>query len=129
MLHGSAFEIENMNDFDFIFTNHFLHHFDETEIIGFLNVVLRKTGIFFLMNDLKRSKLSYFLYSVFAAVFLHRSFAGYDGQVSILKGFTLPEAKQLIQNTNYPDLMYAEETGPGRIIFFGPNQFPNPHEA
>jgi len=119
LLQASVFDIRTIPDFDFIFSNHFLHHFSDSQIPGILDLVEEKTGIAFLMNDLCRSRLSYLGYEVFALLFLHRSFARYDGKLSIRRGFTIPDLRQLIGGTKHPESYIPGETFPGRVYISG----------
>jgi 2-polyprenyl-3-methyl-5-hydroxy-6-metoxy-1,4-benzoquinol methylase len=111
----SAFSIETLNNYDFIFSNHFLHHFSDESIVQLLDLINEKADIGFLMNDLIRSKSSYILYSIFSAFFLRNSFAGYDGRLSIKKGLTLQEAEDIIKKTRSSNHFRCFATFPGRI--------------
>jgi hypothetical protein len=115
----SVFDIDQLPDYDFIFTNHFMHHFPDSELPDLLGLVHRKTRIRFLMNDLKRSRLSYLGFTLFATLFLHNSFAGYDGGLSILRGFTSAELQELVSHSDSQAHLEVGETFPGRVYIFG----------
>ncbi len=124
MVEMSAFDIERLGRFDFIFSNHFMHHLHDSELSALLELVHRRTAIRFLMNDLARSKLSYLGFSLFAALFLHRSFAGEDGRISISRAFTLPELQAVIRRTRASERMQTSTTFPGRVFILGNGSYP-----
>jgi SAM-dependent methyltransferase len=119
LLQASVFDIRTMPCFDFIFSNHFLHHFSDSQIPQILDLVEEKTGIAFLMNDLCRSRLSYLGYELFALLFLYKSFARYDGKLSIRRGFTTQDLRRLIGGTKNPESFFAGKTFPGRVYISG----------
>ncbi len=118
-LRFSAFDLERLEDYDFIFSNHLLHHFDYDEAAALLEAVGRKTRNRFLMNDLRRAKWPYIGYRIFSALFLHHGFAAYDGALSILRGFTPVELRKLSRRTSQPQLMRVDTTAPGRVFVLG----------
>jgi hypothetical protein len=68
------------------------------------------------MNDLKRSVWSYIGYKIFAGLFLHRSFANYDGGLSILRGFRKGELESLVKDARVNTSTDVKECSPGRIF-------------
>jgi 2-polyprenyl-3-methyl-5-hydroxy-6-metoxy-1,4-benzoquinol methylase len=119
IVHLSAFELERIGDYDFVFTNHFMHHLDDEDLTRLLGLVAGKTRIRFLMNDLRRSLWSYIGFRLFAALFLHRSFAGYDGSLSILRGFTPAELNELVEHAEARHRLRTGTAFPGRIYILG----------
>jgi 2-polyprenyl-3-methyl-5-hydroxy-6-metoxy-1,4-benzoquinol methylase len=119
IVHMSAFEIERLGMFDFICSNHFMHHLDWQSLAVLLSHIRRQTRIAFLMNDLRRSIPGFIGYTIFAGLFLHRSFAFYDGRLSIRRGFTKKEMDTFLKE-HLPDaVLSAEESGPARLYLFG----------
>jgi ubiquinone/menaquinone biosynthesis C-methylase UbiE len=116
---GSAMELEELPDFDYMFANHFLHHIPEKQILPLLQAMCRKTRRLFLVNDLLRSPLSYWAYSLFAFLFLHGSFARFDGRLSIRKGFRKPELQLLADRAGPPGRVQVLTRVPGRICLLG----------
>ncbi|WP_321992689.1 methyltransferase domain-containing protein [Marispirochaeta aestuarii] len=119
LFQASVFDISRMPRFDFIFSNHFLHHFSDSQIPQILDLVEEKTEVAFLMNDLCRSRLSYLGYEIFALLFLYKSFARYDGKLSIRRGFTPEDLRHLITGTKNPEFFSTGKTFPGRIYIHG----------
>lgn len=72
---------------DIIINTLTMHHFGEERIGKFLNqfVKLAKLGV--VINDLQRSKLSYFLFKIFSFFLIQTKVAKVDGLISISKGF------------------------------------------
>lgn len=115
LLDVSAFDIPRDSEYDFIYSNHFLHHLPNTAIIELLKI-LDSVGRSFLMNDLKRSIWSFIGYKIFAGLFLHRSFANYDGGLSILRGFRRVELDTLVAEAALDSCIEVKESSPGRIF-------------
>lgn len=122
---GNALDFSELGSFDFIFSNHFLHHLDWGEIKIFLQQVLARTRIAFVMNDLKRSRLAYLGCTVLLGIGTRRSFACRDGQLSIRRGF-LPRELRDFTTRNFPNArIQVVETSPARVVVFGePASFP-----
>jgi 2-polyprenyl-3-methyl-5-hydroxy-6-metoxy-1,4-benzoquinol methylase len=116
---GSSNELANMERFDYMFANLFLHHLRDEQIVSLLNVMLRKTRRLFVINDLLRSPLSYAGYCLFSAVFLHRSFAAADGRLSIRKGFLREELQELMARTDRPARLALHYHFPGQLCIVG----------
>lgn len=85
--------------FDFIISNHLLHHLAKEEIIQLFKeseILCRKEVLF---NDIQRSDLGYLLFKIITTPFFRDSFISYDGQLSIKRSFTFNEMKDLVPNT------------------------------
>ena len=119
IIEASIFDLPRSVRYDFVFSNHFLHHFDEEDILRILDRLLITARRTLLMNDLLRSKLSYLGYRLCAALFLHHSFAARDGALSIRRGFLPRELEQLLTRTDRPDLLEVWQAVPGRIYILG----------
>ncbi len=99
---------------DFIFANHLLHHLRDDEVHELLRNLTGSTANVILLNDLNRSRSSYFFYNIFAALFLRHSFAHADGLQSIRRGFRTNELVKLLPDSAFP------ETRPWMIQRFWP---------
>ena len=119
ILEGNALDFSGLGSFDFIFSNHFLHHLDWDEIEIFLRQVLARTRLGFVMNDLKRSRLAYLGCTVFLGPWARRSFAFHDGRLSIRRGF-LPGELRDFATRNFPNArIQVVETFPARVVLSG----------
>lgn len=116
VLHGDALEIDKSGfQFDYIFSNHFLHHLPAEIIPAFLENVNRCAKKGFLMNDLVRSPTAYLLFSLFGSLFLRDSFSREDGRRSVRKGFTVREVKSIIRKCDLHKSVTVETIFPWRI--------------
>ncbi len=116
---GNALDLGQQGPFDFIFSNHFLHHLDWDEIKIFLRQVLAATRLAFVMNDLKRSRWAYLGCTVFLGLSTRRSFAFHDGRLSIRRGF-LPGELRDFTTRNFPNArIHVAETSPARVVLYG----------
>jgi 2-polyprenyl-3-methyl-5-hydroxy-6-metoxy-1,4-benzoquinol methylase len=119
IVEGNALDLSQQGPFDFIFSNHFLHHLDWGEIKIFLQHVLAATRIAFVMNDLKRSRWAYLGCTVFLGLSTRRSFAFHDGRLSIRRGF-LPAELREFTSRNFPNArIHVLEAPPARVVLFG----------
>lgn len=73
--------------FDLVLSTLTLHHFTDGQIQTILGRLLPIARDTLLISDLARSEISYYLFSVFARIFLKTQTARSDGLTSIRKGF------------------------------------------
>jgi len=122
-LHGDALTLADTPPaaWDFIFSNHFLHHLSTPQVRHCLQQVVRACREQCIMSDLVRSRFSYAVYTAVAKLLLRNSFAYDDGRLSIRKGFTKREALQLV--ADHPSLksMRVHTVFPGHLVFLGDN--------
>lgn len=84
-------------NYDLVYAGHFLHHIDEKEmkaVVGRLAHLCRRV---LLINDLERSRFSYYAFDLLARLFYRRSFARWDGKISVLKGFSKKELDHMAE--------------------------------
>ncbi len=117
ILQSSAHDLAQLPDFDYIFANHFLHHLSFNDIRKIIPQIYRKTKKAFLLNDLKRSRISYAGYTIFTGLFLHNSFLFNDGRLSIKKGFTYKELETIVENFSNPNIAILKKI-PSRLILY-----------
>ena len=116
IVEGDARELNRLGAFDFVFSNHFLHHLDWDEIRAFLDSILPRTRIAFLMNDLKRSAWAYLGFTSFSGLLTRGSYHFNDGRLSIRRAF-LPEEFRSFLQKNFPDRpIKVVETYPARLV-------------
>jgi 2-polyprenyl-3-methyl-5-hydroxy-6-metoxy-1,4-benzoquinol methylase len=119
IVEGNALDFSELGSFDFIFSNHLLHHLDWDEIGIFLQQVLARTRLGFVMNDLKRSRWAYLGCTVFLGLCACRSYAFHDGRLSIRRGF-LPGELREFAIRNFPNArIQVVETFPARVVLSG----------
>jgi 2-polyprenyl-3-methyl-5-hydroxy-6-metoxy-1,4-benzoquinol methylase len=116
IVEGNALDLSQLGSFDFVFSNHFLHHLAWDDIKIFLERVVAQTRLAFVINDLKRSNWAYLGFTIFSGLLTRRSFHFYDGRLSIRRGF-LPEELRDFIDRNFPDsAIQVVETYPARVV-------------
>lgn len=115
IVEGSALELSRLGPFDFVFSNHLLHHLAWDDIRIFLDGVIARTRIAFVMNDLKRSNWAYLGFTLFSGVVTRGSYHFYDGRLSIRRGFLPGELREFLHD-NFPDSpIRVVEKHPARV--------------
>jgi len=116
IVEGNALDLRWLGSFDFVFSNHFLHHLAWDDIKVFLERIIVQTRLAFVMNDLKRSNWAYLGFTICSGVLTHRSFHFNDGRLSIRRGFLPDEFRNFIRN-NFPNsAIHVVETYPARVV-------------
>jgi hypothetical protein len=105
-----------LGSFDFVFSNHLMHHLDWDEIRMFLDTVVARTRLAFVMNDLKRSNWAYLGFTIFSGLLTRGSYHFYDGRLSIRRGFLPEELRDLIRSGFPTRDIRVLETCPARIV-------------
>lgn len=120
-LHGDALSLAETPPatWDFVFSNHFLHHLSTPQVRHCLQHVVRACREQCIMSDLVRSRFSYALYTALATLLLRNSFAYDDGRLSIRKGFTKREALQIVADHPVLKSMRVQTVFPGHLVFLG----------
>jgi 2-polyprenyl-3-methyl-5-hydroxy-6-metoxy-1,4-benzoquinol methylase len=117
-------DLAELGTFDFVFANNFLHHLPDAAIAPVLAAIARSARIGFLINDIHRSRAAWLGYSIFAGLFLHRSFAFFDGRLSVRKGFRPAELAALADKAGLAQGVRIERHRPARIIMLGQTDSP-----
>lgn len=95
----SAKHMLNYGDtFDFVISNHLIHHLDEFELSRVLKQAEELATRMVLFSDIERTDAGYSLFSVFAPMLFRNSFIVEDGRISIRKSYTKSELKKSIPN-------------------------------
>lgn len=82
--------------FDFILSNHLLHHLNKQELSKVLSLTEKLCSRSVLFNDLCRSDWAYLLFNIFSRPFFRNSFITEDGLISIKRSFTREELEQVV---------------------------------
>jgi len=81
--------------FDFVTASLFLHHFTEAEITRLLEGFTRIARRSVIVNDLARSFVPYYFFRLFGRLFTRSFLTRNDGAISVLRGFTAAELRDL----------------------------------
>lgn len=113
---GNALDLSPIGSFDFVFSNHFLHHLTWKEIETFLPGIIARTRLALVMNDLRRSPWAYLGGTLCIGLLARRSFAFHDGRLSIRRGFLPEELRDFLQRS-FPGIpVQVVETAPARVV-------------
>jgi len=93
-------EENSLPDFDIALYTLFLHHFKNEEIVQLLQKINKKAKVGMVVNDLHRSPFAFWLFKGISSLFLKTKTARHDGLVSIARGFTKQEIKNIAQQVN-----------------------------
>ncbi len=104
---------------DFVFANHFLHHLSDAQLTEVFPIVRQVCKQRFIMTDLWRSYVSYYGYSLLAAMFFRNSFCFHDGRLSIRKGFRRGELQQLVDASGLTNEAVVSWHFPGHFSIVG----------
>jgi len=109
--------INQGEQFDFVLSNHLLHHLNNKKISVLLQQSESLARIKVVFSDIHRSDLGYGLYSLFTRPFFRKSFITPDGLMSIRRSFTkkelekiTPEAWQVLSMPLYRLLLIRDKT-------------------
>jgi len=116
VVEGDARDLARLGPFDFIFSNHLLHHLTVEEIGILLERVIAQTKLAFVMNDVKRSSWAYLGFTIFSSLVTIRSFHFHDGRLSIRRAFLPEELRDLIDKSFLDQGIEVLETYPARIV-------------
>jgi len=88
--------LDKGNTFDFVISNHLIHHLNKEEIHHLLSnseKICKRKALF---NDIERSDFAYFWFKILTIPFFKNSFISDDGLLSIKRSFTFDEMRQLL---------------------------------
>lgn len=82
--------------FDFVLSNHLIHHLDEQKLLSVLQQAKKLCSKSILFNDLRRSDWGYLLFNTFSHPFFRDSFITEDGLTSIKRSYTQKELQSIV---------------------------------
>ncbi len=97
--------------YDFVISNHLLHHLSEQDLIALCEDAKQLASHKVLFNDIRRSDLGYIMFFFFSKIFFHRSFISYDGLISIKRSFTNLELSNIA-----PESWKVQKFHPFRLL-------------
>lgn len=106
-------------NFDFIFSNHLLHHLPDQQIAAVLTASVKQAKRVFLFNDIERGMLAYIGYAILCGLLCRKSLAFKDGLLSIRKSFTKSEWRVLLDTWQLGGQVNIVAAMPFRIVLTG----------
>lgn len=82
--------------FDFVLSNHVVHHLDAPGLQAMLGAALALGARIVVFNDIRRSDLAYLGFWLLTAVAFRRSYIRQDGLISIRRSYTAKELRALV---------------------------------
>lgn len=82
--------------FDFVLSNHLIHHLDEEKLLSMLQKAKRLSSKSVIFNDLRRSDWAYFVFNIFSRPIFRSSFITEDGLISIKRSYTKIELQEIV---------------------------------
>jgi ubiquinone/menaquinone biosynthesis C-methylase UbiE len=84
--------------FDIVICIKTLHHFSQDDTIRLLKEVNRVTSRGYIIMDLRRSWVAWGLISMITKFFTRNRLTKYDGPMSVLRSYTVPELNALVES-------------------------------
>ncbi|MDR9419290.1 class I SAM-dependent methyltransferase [Gracilimonas sp.] len=95
--HLSSSELVAQNkSFDFVISNHLLHHLDNESLADLLHEATQLATKKVIFNDIERNGLGYLLFNIFSRLLFRNSYITKDGLISIKRSFTHRELEALV---------------------------------
>jgi len=87
-------------EYDIALSTLFLHHFDDDSALGLIKTLMNKASIGIVINDLQRSIIAYYLFTVISTI-IGNPMVKTDGLISILRGYKRRELEKYAQEIGY----------------------------
>lgn len=81
--------------FDIVLCNKALHHFNEVDAVKVLQEIDRVAAVGYIVMDIRRSRVAWALISILTRLFTRNRLTRYDGPLSVLRSYTVPELDAL----------------------------------
>jgi len=117
---GAAEKLPALGTFDFIISNHLLHHLPEAAVSELLRRCDAQARLGFLMNDLRRSAPAYAAFRCLGALLLHDSYALPDGLLSLRRAFRPAELRALLPRELAARGVQVLAAAPARLLVVRP---------
>jgi 2-polyprenyl-3-methyl-5-hydroxy-6-metoxy-1,4-benzoquinol methylase len=106
------------NSADFVVASEFLHHLSMEQAAGFLRRLHQISRVAFVINDLRRHPIPYVTFMILSHLFTQNRLIRNDGLISILRGFTPEDVRELKWRSGLSNLS-AYDHFPYRIVMVG----------
>lgn len=103
--------IREKRTFDFVISNHLLHHLSGSEFSVLLDEAIKLSTRKVLFNDIERSDIGYLLFNLLSRPVFRSSFITHDGLASIRRSYTAEELRN-----KAPDEWKVQRIFPFRLL-------------
>lgn len=93
---SSADLLKEQATFDFVISNHLMHHLANTELLELMQEAKQLARQKVIFSDIERSDVGFVLFSGFAEFIFRNSLIAKDGRISIRRSFTQSELQSII---------------------------------
>lgn len=101
--------------FDYVFSNHVLHHLSEAETLALLNHTRSITTRLLLISDLRRVRWAEHGFRLLAGVAFRNSFALADGIASIRRAYRFDELASIVAESAWGGIASVQSGFPARL--------------
>ena len=108
---ASSALVKEGDTFDFVISNHLLHHLNEDELQQLLTESRKLSTHKVLFNDIERSDIGYLLFNILSRPLFRRSFITEDGLTSIRRSYTAKELRSIV-----PEAWKVKRNFPYRLL-------------
>ncbi|WP_405218947.1 methyltransferase domain-containing protein [Agrococcus sp. Ld7] len=102
--------------FDIVTSNHLLHHLDQADLAALLADSERLARRLVVHNDIARSGLAYAAYRAATTPLARRSFAHFDGSLSIRRSYRAPELRGALRAIGADGGWCVDSAVPFRVL-------------
>jgi len=97
---------------DLLITSHFIYHFDNQQVISFLQKHSKQIKLAFLASELERNSFAFWLFKLFSPFLNFSKMTKEDGALAIRRAFTKQELTTLLKKANIGEVVLK------RRVFF-----------
>ncbi len=101
--------------FDYVFSNHVLHHMNEADTLDLLNHTRTITTRLLLISDLRRVRWAEYGFRLLAGVAFRNSFALADGIASIRRAYRFDELASIVAESAWGGIASVQSGFPARL--------------
>jgi hypothetical protein len=104
---------------DYVYAQHFLHHLPDAACVQLVRDLARGVRRRFVINDLRRSRTAYHVFSLISRPLSVGTYITEDGLSSIRRSFSATEAQQLLERARPAGRVSTFNLFPARLVIVG----------
>ncbi len=110
----------NDTKIDIVHASLFCHHFKEAEIVEFIKLCNKNQAVF-IINDLERNPIAYYLIKILTRIFSKSSLVKNDAPLSVLRGFKKREWSNLLKEAGINNFSIKNKWAFRHLLLIYPN--------